>query len=56
MYLFVRNQVRVTPMGDVIDLDYGAVLDTIKLYVAADEVKEAFDFVVKCFSLEKELE
>ena len=41
-------------MGDLIDLDYGAVLDTIKLYVDADEVKKTFEFVVKCFNIEQE--
>jgi hypothetical protein len=41
-------------MGDLIGLDYGAVLSTISLYVETGKVKETFDFVLMCFNLEKE--
>lgn len=54
IYLLVRNQMKLTPMGDVIDLDYAAVLETIKLYVPADEVKKTFEYVVKCFNIVRE--
>ena len=54
IYSLVRNQVRVAPMGEVIDLDYAAVLGIIKLYVDADKAKETFENVVRCFNIEKE--
>ena len=54
IYALVRNQVRVSPMGDVIDLDHRAVLDDIKLYVAADDVKETFENILMCFNIERE--
>jgi len=41
-------------MGEVIDLDYAVVLEIIKLYAAAEEVKKTFEFVVKCFNIERE--
>lgn len=55
IYLLVRNQVKVTPMGDIIGLDYVAVLDVIKLYFVADEIKRVFESVLECFSIEMEL-
>lgn len=54
IYLLVRNQVRLAPMGEIIDLDHTAVLRDIELYVGPDEVKKIFEFVVKCFNIEKE--
>jgi len=55
IYLLVRNQVKLSPMGEVIDLDHKAVLGDIELYVPADEVKETFEFVLHCFGIEREL-
>jgi len=55
IYLLVRNQVKVTPMGEVIDLDHKAVLGDIELYVAADKVKKTFENVLMCFNIEREL-
>lgn len=55
IYLLVRGQVKITSMGDIIGLDYVAVLDVIKLYFAADEVKRVFESVLECFSIEREL-
>lgn len=54
MYSLVGNQVRMAPMGEVIGLDYGAVLDTIKLYVTDGEVKKFFEGVLYCYQLEQE--
>lgn len=54
IYTIVRSQVRVSPMGDPIALDYGAVLSTIKLYVTTNKVKEAFEYVLTCFNIEME--
>ena len=52
--MLVRNQVRIAPMGGVIGLDFAAVLETIKLYVPAEEVKDVFDYVRNCFEIEQE--
>jgi len=41
-------------MGDLIGLDYSAVLDTLGLYVAESEIKEAFEFVLRAFNIERE--
>jgi len=54
LYLLVRDQLRMTPMGDIIGLDYGAVLDVIKLYT--DDVKGSFERVLECFRIEREFE
>ena len=54
IYSLVRNQIRVTPMGDVIDLDHRAVMYDIELYVDADKVKETFENILMCFSIEQE--
>lgn len=58
VYSLVRNQVRVSPMGDLIDLDYAAVLSVIRLHTetlsVADEVKETFERVLECFNIERE--
>jgi len=45
----------MTGFGDIIDLDYTAVLDVVKLHVAAGEVKETFKQILECFKIEKEL-
>ena len=55
IYLLVRNQVKVTPMGDIFGLDYVAVLDVIKLYFVADEIKRVFESVLECFDIERDL-
>lgn len=55
LFSLVRNQVIVSPMGDLIDLDYRAVLDVVKLYVAAEMVKETFEHILECFSIEREI-
>jgi len=47
--------VRMTGFGDIIDLDYAAVLDVVKLHVPAGEVKETFNRILECFKIEKEL-
>ena len=38
----------------MIGLDYGAVLDTVKLYVVSDEVKKLFEDVLTCYQVEQE--
>jgi hypothetical protein len=53
LYSLVRNQVRMTGFGDIIDLDYTAVLDVVKLHVAAGEVKETFNRILECFNIER---
>lgn len=55
MYALVRNQVRISSMGDIIDLDYNAVLDVIALYFPVERVKEVFEYVLQCFRIEQEL-
>lgn len=40
-------------MGEIIGLDYGAVLDVIKLY--AVNIKKTFEQVLICYQLEQEL-
>lgn len=54
IYALVRNQVRLSSMGDLIDLDHTAVLGDIGLYFAAGKVKETFEDVLECFSIERE--
>ena len=41
-------------MCELIGLDYAVVLSVIKLYVAADKIKETFEYVVLCFNTEQE--
>lgn len=41
-------------MGEVVGLDHVAVLSDIKLYVVADRVRETFEYVLECFSIERE--
>jgi len=52
IYSLCRNQVRVAPMGEMIGLDYGVVLNVIELYTA--DVKRIFEGVLKCFYIEQE--
>ena len=52
--MLVRGQVRVAPMGEIIDLDYVAVLDIIKLYFVVDKSREVFELVRECFQIEQE--
>jgi len=54
IYLLVRNQVRVSPMGEIISLDHKAVLDDIKLYAKDKDVKTIFENVLNCFQIEQE--
>ena len=54
MYSLVRNQVRVAPMGEIIDLDHNAVLGDIKLYATNGNVKKLFESVLMCFQIEQE--
>jgi len=42
-------------MGEIIGLDYGAVLDTIKLYATNDDVKKLFEQMLCCHRIEEEL-
>lgn len=56
VYLLTRNQIRVAPMGEVIGLDYAAVLNVVKLYVNVDEIKKTFEGVLECFRIEQESE
>ena len=53
LYIIVRDQLRITPMGDVIGLDHGAVLDVLKLYT--DDVKAVFEWILLCYRIEKEV-
>jgi hypothetical protein len=55
MYLIVRGQLRIAGMGDLVDLDHGAVLEDIGLFVPSGQVKEFFAGVVECFNIEREL-
>jgi len=48
----VRDQLRITGMGDVIGLDKGAVLDVIELYT--EDVKAMFEWILLCYRIEKE--
>lgn len=41
-------------MGEIIGLDYAAVLSAIKLYVAADEIKRVFELILECYRIERE--
>lgn len=43
-------------MGEVIGLDYGAVLDVIKLYATDGDVKKIFEGVLMCHRIEQEYE
>jgi len=57
IYGLIRNQVRVTAMGEVVGLDYGAVLNVVKLYVKDDEeARRIFENVLICYQTEKELD
>lgn len=51
MYSLTGDQIRVTPMGEVIGLDHGAVLDTIELYATDGEVKRLFEGVRMCHQI-----
>ena len=42
-------------MGEVIGLDYSAVLDVIKLYVDEERVKDIFEGVLECHRIEQEI-
>ena len=52
LYVMVRDQLRITGMGDVIGLDKGAVLDVIELYT--EDVKAMFEWILLCYQIEKE--
>jgi len=54
IYLLVRNQVRLSPMGEIIGLDHNAVLSDIELYAKDDDVKTVFEKVLNCFQIEQE--
>lgn len=54
MYQLVANQVRISSMGEVIGLDYGVVLDVIKVYFEGEDVKKTFNGVLMCYRIEKE--
>jgi len=41
-------------MGEIIGLDYNAVLNVIKLYIKDDNVKMIFENVLNCFQIEQE--
>ena len=51
LYLLCRNQVRVAPMGEVIGLDYGAVIELLKLYRHG---KQMFENIMFCWRIERE--
>lgn len=40
-------------MGEIIGLDYGTVLNVIRLY--AKNVKETFEKILICYQIEREL-
>jgi len=52
--MLVHDQVRVASSGDIIGLDYGAVLDVVKFYVADSDVKRIFENVIMCGQIEQE--
>lgn len=54
IYFLVRDQIRVAPMGEVVGLDYGTVLDVIKLYAIDGDVKKIFEDVLTCHRIEQE--
>ena len=54
MYLRVRNQVRLSSMGDVIGLDYSAVLKVLDLYKVEDTQK-VFEDILLCWNIEQEI-
>jgi len=43
-------------MGEILGLDYTAVLDVVKLYYDADEVRKVFESIIECFRIERELD
>ena len=51
-----RNQVKLSPMGDIIGLDYNAVISVIKTYCKSYEVRQMFEDIVYCWGVEKEME
>lgn len=55
MYQLVGNQVRVTSMGEIIGLDYAAVINTIKLYIIDSDIKEIFEGILMCCRIEQKL-
>lgn len=42
-------------MGEVIGLDYNAVLNVVKLYVPYDEVKKTFEWILDCYQIEQDV-
>ena len=56
MYSLVHNQVRVSPTGELLSLDYNAVSFIFELYaIECSNRKELFEQVVTCFEIVKEL-
>ena len=54
-YAKARSQVRVSPMGDIIGLDYGAIAYLMHLEgYTGEREKELFTFILTCFNLERE--
>ena len=43
-------------MGDIIGLDYNAVISVIKTYCKSYEVRQMFEDIVYCWGVEKEME
>lgn len=54
LYSRVRDQVRVSPMGDIIALDYGAIIHVLDL-LGIEDKKEAFEGIQRCFQIEREI-
>jgi len=54
LYLLVRDQVRVTAMGDIIGLDHVAVKNVIDLYEVENK-RLVFLGILKCFEIEQGL-
>jgi len=52
MYLFCQSQIRVAPSGDIIGLDYNAVLNVMDLYGVKN--LQMFEKVLECHRLAHE--
>jgi len=54
LYLKVRNQVRLSPMGDIIGLDYNALNFIMDIY-GIENKRDMFEKMLVCFAIDREL-
>lgn len=55
MYGLVQNQLHLSSMGDVVSLDYNAVLSVLDLYNVEDK-KDVFEDILIMFNTAREIE